>query len=95
MRISDDHDEARAVTRYGLNGALAASALIFTLDGVPLIYNGMENGDTNATEPTPVPAQETDTPGQSVITAMPRTRMTPSWWTPPVRIFQAWGRLHG
>ena len=38
---------SRAVTRYGLNGALAASALMFTLDGVPLIYNGMEAGDTN------------------------------------------------
>ena len=47
LRISDDHDEARAVTRYGINGALAASALMFTLDGVPLIYNGMEAGDTN------------------------------------------------
>jgi glycosidase len=45
MRISDDHDEDRAVARYGLNGALAASALMFTLDGVPLIYNGMEAGD--------------------------------------------------
>ena len=45
MRISDDHDEARAVARYGLNGALAASALMFTLEGVPLIYNGMEVGD--------------------------------------------------
>jgi cyclomaltodextrinase / maltogenic alpha-amylase / neopullulanase len=49
MRISDDHDEDRAVVRYGLNGALAASALIFTLDGVPLIYNGMEVGDASAT----------------------------------------------
>jgi cyclomaltodextrinase len=45
MRISDDHDEARAVARFGVNGALAASALMFTLDGVPLIYNGMEVGD--------------------------------------------------
>jgi cyclomaltodextrinase / maltogenic alpha-amylase / neopullulanase len=45
MRISDDHDEARAVARYGINGAIAASALMFTLDGVPLIYNGMEVGD--------------------------------------------------
>ena len=45
MRISDDHDEARAVARYGLNGAQAASALMFTLDGVPLLYNGMEVGD--------------------------------------------------
>ena len=45
MRVSDDHDEARAVARYGINGALAASALMFTLDGVPLLYNGMEVGD--------------------------------------------------
>jgi glycosidase len=45
LRISDDHDEPRAVARYGLNGALATSALMFTLDGVPLIYNGMEAGD--------------------------------------------------
>ena len=45
MRMSDDHDEARAVARYGINGALAASALMFTLDGVPLLYNGMEVGD--------------------------------------------------
>ena len=48
MRISDDHDEARAIVRYGLNGALAGSALVFTLDGVPLIYNGMEVGDLSA-----------------------------------------------
>jgi len=50
MQISDDHDTARAVTRYGLDGALAASALTFTLDGVPLIYNGMEAGDTNESD---------------------------------------------
>jgi cyclomaltodextrinase len=45
MRISDDHDEERAVARFGVDGALAASALMFTMDGVPLIYNGMEVGD--------------------------------------------------
>ena len=45
MRVSDDHDEARAVARYGIRGALAASVLMFTLDGVPLLYNGMEVGD--------------------------------------------------
>jgi cyclomaltodextrinase len=49
MRISDDHDETRAIARYGLNGALAASVLVFTLDGVPLIYNGMEVGDRSST----------------------------------------------
>ncbi len=36
MRISDDHDELRATTRYSYPGAIAASALIFTLDGAPL-----------------------------------------------------------
>ncbi len=46
MRMSDDHDELRAVTRYGFPGAIAASMLMFTLDGAPLIYNGMEVGDS-------------------------------------------------
>ena len=46
MRVSDDHDELRATTRYGYPGAIAASALLFTLDGTPLIYNGMEVGDS-------------------------------------------------
>jgi len=46
MTISDDHDERRAIARFGERGALAASALVFTLDGVPLLYNGMEIGDT-------------------------------------------------
>jgi cyclomaltodextrinase len=50
MRIVDDHDTLRAVTRYGFDEALAASALIFSLDGVPLIYNGMETGDTNQSD---------------------------------------------
>ena len=45
MEVTDDHDESRAVARYGVHGALAASALMFTLDGVPLLYNGMEAGD--------------------------------------------------
>jgi glycosidase len=46
MRISDDHDELRATTRYGYPGAIAASVLMFTFDGAPLIYNGMEVGDS-------------------------------------------------
>ena len=46
MRFSDNHDERRALARFGEPAALAASALMFTLDGVPLIYNGMEVGDT-------------------------------------------------
>ena len=46
MRFSDNHDERRAIARFGEPAALAASVLMFTLDGVPLIYNGMEVGDT-------------------------------------------------
>lgn len=46
LRFSDNHDERRAIARFGEPAALAASALTFTLDGVPLLYNGMEIGDT-------------------------------------------------
>ncbi len=46
MRFSDNHDEKRAIARFGERGALAASAVVFTLDGVPMLYNGMEVGDT-------------------------------------------------
>jgi glycosidase len=45
LRISDNHDEARAVARFGIQGALAAQVLMMTLDGIPLLYNGMEVGD--------------------------------------------------
>lgn len=45
MRMFDDHDEQRALARYGAPGSLAAAALIFTLDGNPMIYNGMEVSD--------------------------------------------------
>ena len=46
MRFSDNHDEERAIARFGERGAIAAQALAFTLDGVPMFYNGMEVGDT-------------------------------------------------
>jgi cyclomaltodextrinase / maltogenic alpha-amylase / neopullulanase len=46
MRFSDNHDERRAIARFGEKGALAAQALMFTMDGVPLVFNGMEVGDT-------------------------------------------------
>jgi cyclomaltodextrinase len=46
MRFSDNHDERRAIARFGEPAALAAEALMFTLDGVPMLYNGMEAGDT-------------------------------------------------
>ena len=46
MLVSDDHDTRRALVRYGAQAALAASALVFTLPGAPMLYNGMEVGDT-------------------------------------------------
>ena len=52
LRFSDNHEDVRAVARYGLSGALAAQALMLTLDGVPLFYNGMEVGDaTESADP--------------------------------------------
>jgi len=52
LRFTDNHEETRAVARYGVNGALAAQVLMLTLDGVPLFYNGMEVGDaTESTDP--------------------------------------------
>jgi glycosidase len=52
LRIADNHDEKRAIALFGERGALAASALVFTMDGVPLLYNGMEVGDvTESTAP--------------------------------------------
>ena len=47
LRFIDNHDERRAIARLGEPGALAVQSLIFMLDGVPLIYNGMEAGDTS------------------------------------------------
>lgn len=46
LRFTDNHDERRAIARFGEKGALAGQALVFTIDGIPLIYNGMEVGDT-------------------------------------------------
>jgi cyclomaltodextrinase len=45
LRFSDNHDQLRTTGQAGLPAALAASAVMFTLDGVPLLYNGMEVGD--------------------------------------------------
>jgi cyclomaltodextrinase len=45
LRFTDSHERPRAVARYGATGALAAQVLMLTIDGVPLLYNGMEVGD--------------------------------------------------
>jgi len=52
LRFTDNHEEVRAVVRYGVDGALAAQVLMLTLDGVPMFYNGMEVGDaTESADP--------------------------------------------
>ena len=53
LLMSDNHDKDRAVVLDGAPAALAASVMMFTLPGVPLLYNGMEIGDA---EPTAGPA---------------------------------------
>jgi glycosidase len=45
LRFTDYHNVPRATARFGLDGAQAAQALVLTIDGVPLFYNGMEVGD--------------------------------------------------
>jgi glycosidase len=52
LHFTDNHELTRAVARYGIDGALAAQVFMLTLDGVPLIYNGMEVGDaTESADP--------------------------------------------
>jgi cyclomaltodextrinase len=46
LLFSDNHDERRAVARFGEPAAIAAFALVATTEGLPLVYNGMEIGDT-------------------------------------------------
>jgi glycosidase len=54
LRFSDNHDQLRTTGQVGLPAALAASAVMFTLDGAPLLYNRMEVGDgTESAAPGP------------------------------------------
>ncbi len=56
LHYSDNHDWRRAVVEFGDKGALAASILNFTLDGIPFLYNGQEIGDPTPTHwRTPAP----------------------------------------
>ena len=49
LHYSDNHDWPRAVLQFGERGALAASVLNFTLDGIPFLYNGQEVSDPSPT----------------------------------------------
>jgi cyclomaltodextrinase / maltogenic alpha-amylase / neopullulanase len=46
MGIFDDHDETRGIVRFGERGELAAAAFVLTSEGLPLLYNGDEVGDS-------------------------------------------------
>lgn len=48
LHLNDNHDRNRADVVFGEKAALATSVLNFTLDGIPLLYNGEEVGDTTA-----------------------------------------------
>ncbi len=45
LRCSDNHDQRRAVMEFGNNGAIAASAINLTMDGIPFLYDSQEIGD--------------------------------------------------
>ena len=49
LHYSDNHDWHRAVAEFGEKGAMAASILDFTLDGIPFLYNGQEIADRTST----------------------------------------------
>lgn len=72
LHYSDNHDWPRAVLQFGERGALAASVLNFTLDGVPFIFNGQEIDDPSPTSwrrvvpirwPNVRQAEDKDSPG--------------------------------
>jgi glycosidase len=57
LHYTDNHDWPRSVLQFGEKGAMAATVLDFTLDGVPFIYNGQEVADPTATswrKPSPI-----------------------------------------
>ncbi len=57
VHYTDNHDWPRSVLLFGEKGAMAASVLDFTLDGIPFLYNGQEIGDPTPTswrKPSPL-----------------------------------------
>jgi len=48
LHLNDNHDHNRANVVFGEKAALATPVLNFTLDGIPLLYNGEEVGDSTA-----------------------------------------------
>ena len=50
LRYIDNHDQRRAVELFGVEGAKSAAVLLFCSEGVPLVYNGQEMGDTTPSQ---------------------------------------------
>lgn len=46
LRFLENHDQARASYKFGVSSFKPYAAFILTIDGIPLIYNGQETGDT-------------------------------------------------
>ena len=77
LHYSDNHDWPRAVLQFGERGALAASVLNFTLDGIPFLYNGQEVNDPGPTAwrrvvPISWPQASSDDDSSSAVTAVYR-----------------------
>ncbi|MBN1155161.1 alpha-amylase [candidate division KSB1 bacterium] len=45
LRFLENHDQARATYKFGAGSYKPYATLIFTLDGIPMLYNGQEVGD--------------------------------------------------
>ncbi|MBD3288413.1 alpha-amylase [candidate division KSB1 bacterium] len=45
LRFLENHDQARATYKFGAKSYRPYAAIIFALDGIPLLYNGQETGD--------------------------------------------------
>jgi glycosidase len=73
LHYTDNHDWPRPVLQFGEKGAMAASVLDFTLDGVPFLYNGQEINDPSPTswrKPSPIHWNDEDyEPGQATKAA--------------------------
>ncbi len=73
VHYTDNHDWPRSVLLFGQKGAMAASVLDFTLDGIPFLYNGQEIADPTPTswrKPSPIHwSDEDDEPGRATRAA--------------------------
>lgn len=66
MRFVENHDEQRSAKEFGWPGVKPYSALVFSLPGVPLVYQGQEIGETHKPslfDPEPI---DWDAPAEGV-----------------------------